>query len=62
MNKKPFIKVKIEKMATQRSVAEKTETFSIVGLLKDKGVYENRGLFLFSLPLFWPVRHLGVRS
>ena len=51
MNKKPFIKVKIEKMATQRSVAENTETFSIVGLLKDKGVYENRGLFLLSLPL-----------
>ena len=34
-------------MATQRSVAEKTKTFLIAGLLKDKGVYENRRLFLF---------------
>lgn len=34
-------------MAAQRSVAEKTKTFLIAGLLKDKGVYENRRLFLF---------------
>jgi len=33
-------------LATQRSVAEKTKTFLIAGLLKDKGVYENRRLFL----------------
>ncbi len=35
----------IEKLATQRSVAEKTKAFSIAGLLKDKGVYENRRFF-----------------
>jgi len=35
----------IEELATQRSVAEKTKTFSIAALLKDKGVYENRRFF-----------------
>jgi hypothetical protein len=36
-------------LATQRSVAEKTKTFLIAGLLKDKGVYENRTFLIAGL-------------
>ena len=52
----------IEKLATQRSVAEKTGRFSIAGLLKDKGVYENRCLFFIEFTSFLASAPFGTAT